>query len=93
MTKTKNKIPKFKSKEEEAAFWDKHSFTDYLDELEPVKVKFAKKLSDGITVRFSKKTLSAIRDEADEKGVGPTTLIRMWVLEHLKNKNTKSLYK
>ena len=37
------KIPKFKSVEEERKFWDTHSVTDFLDELEFVDIKFVKK--------------------------------------------------
>ena len=33
----KSRIPEFVSREEEAEFWDTHDFTDYLDELEPVR--------------------------------------------------------
>ena len=33
----KSRIPEFASREEEAEFWDTHDFTDYLDELEPVR--------------------------------------------------------
>ena len=84
MTKTKkSRIPKFKNIQEEAEFWDTHDTTDYEDEFKPVKVKFAKNLSQGITVRFDKTTLANLRSQARQKGVGPTTLIRMWVLEHL----------
>jgi predicted DNA binding CopG/RHH family protein len=78
------RIPDFKSREEEAAFWDTHDFTDYEDEFKPVKVHFAQNLSEGITIRFDHQTLTALRNRANEKGIGPTTLIRMWVLEHLK---------
>ena len=35
----KSHIPEFASREEEAEFWDIHDFTDYLDELEPVKIR------------------------------------------------------
>jgi len=31
-----SKIPKFKSEEEEAKFWDTHDLTNYLDEFEEV---------------------------------------------------------
>jgi len=31
----KNKIPKFKSDEEIVAFWDRHDFTDYIEDTEP----------------------------------------------------------
>ena len=40
-----SRIPDFASREEEAAFWDTHDFTDYLDELHPVKVTFAAHLA------------------------------------------------
>lgn len=80
---TKNRIPRFSSLREEAEFWDTHDFTDYLDEMKPVEVRFAKSLSEGITVRFDCKTLAKLRGTARAKGIGPTTLIRMWVLERL----------
>lgn len=79
-----SRIPNFTSREEEAQFWDTHDFTDYADEFHPVRVRVAKNLSEGITIRFDHKTLSALRNRASEKGIGPTTLVRMWVLEHLK---------
>lgn len=80
----KNKIPEFKNYEEEAKFWDTHDITDYLDEFRPAKVRFAKNLSDGITVRFDSGTLGLLRAQARESGIGPTTLIRMWVIEKLR---------
>ncbi|MCZ7545112.1 MAG: BrnA antitoxin family protein [Anaerolineae bacterium] len=66
MTKIR-RIPQFKSLEEEAKFWDTHSFADYWDEMKPVKVKFAKGLSEGVTVRFDPKTFST-RETAGERG-------------------------
>jgi hypothetical protein len=82
----KEPIPEFRSREEEAAFWDTHDLADYWDEWTPVKVRFAKNLSEGITVRFDPETMRALRTQAKRKGVGPTTLIRMWVLERLQGK-------
>ena len=52
-------------------------------EFKPVRVRFAKNLSQGITIRLDAETLEKVRAEAHEKGIGPTTLIRMWVLEHV----------
>lgn len=80
----KKPTPKFKTHEEEAKFWDNHSFADYWDDLESAKVKFAKNLSKGITVRLDPKTLDKLRSYAHEKGIGPTTLARMWIIDHLK---------
>lgn len=85
----KRKIPEFKSKKEEAKFWDTHEITDFLEETKQVKVKFAKNLSEGLTIRLDPNTLNCLRKEAREKGIGPTTLIRMWVLEKLKGNNCK----
>lgn len=80
---SKKQIPESKSREEEAEFWDTHSFADYWDEFKPVKVRFAKKLSQGFTIRLDAETIFELRIRAKGKGIGPTTLARMWILEHL----------
>ncbi len=89
MIQKKNKIPEFKSREEEAEFWDIHDFSEFWDEFKPVEVRFAKNLSEGITIRLDPKSLGEVRKEAAQKGIGPTTLIRMWVMEHLQAKHQK----
>ncbi len=78
------RIPDFATKEEEAAWWDTHSITDYLDDLEPVQVRFAKNLSDPIAVRLDPSDRAELTRRAKELGIGPSTLIRMWVRERLK---------
>lgn len=85
MTEKKSSIPTFATLEEEAAFWDSHEIMDFLDELAPVRVRFAKNLSEGITIRFDPGTLEKLRVEAHKKGVGPTTLARMWIMERLRS--------
>jgi predicted DNA binding CopG/RHH family protein len=82
-TKKISRIPEFKNREEEAKFWETHSFSEFADELKPVKVHFAKNLSEGITIRFDQSTLNKIRELAHKKGLGPTTLARMWIMDHL----------
>ena len=81
---TPSRIPEFANIEDEAAFWDTHSTADYEDEFKPVRVRFAKGLSTGVTIRFDPETLRRLRAIAQEQRMGPTTLIRMWVLERLK---------
>ncbi len=44
--KPKEPIPEFKSRQEEAEFWDTHDLADYWDEFKPVKVRFARNLSE-----------------------------------------------
>ena len=80
----KARIPRFASIQEEAEFWDTHDTADFESEFKPVKVRFAKNLSQGITIRLDPETLKTLRAQAHEKGVGPTTLARMWILERLK---------
>ena len=86
---SKERIPEFKSIEEEAAFWDSHDTADFEDEFKPVKVRFAKNLSHGLTIRLDPDTLEKLREEASAKGIGPTTLVRMWVMEHLRGSRSQ----
>ena len=83
---TKSRIPTFKTIEEEAAFWDTHSSEEFADELIQVdNVKFVKASSKkALTVRFDEDTFEELTKEANEKGIGPSTLARMLILEHLR---------
>jgi predicted DNA binding CopG/RHH family protein len=83
LSQTKSRIPRFSSRQEEAEWWDTHELADYQDEFKTVRASFAKNLSEGITIRLDPNTLSELRSQAHRKGVGPTTLARMWILEHL----------
>jgi len=87
-TDTKNHIPTFKTIEEEAAFWDTHSSEEFAEELTPVEnVKFVKAGSKkALTVRFDEETFEELAREAKEKGIGPSTLARMVILEHLRTR-------
>ena len=86
--KTESRIPAFADRREEAEFWDTHDFGDYWDETEPVDVTYSKNLSENLTVRLSPQILKQLRQQADEIGVGPSTLARIWILERLKKTGT-----
>ncbi|MBI2039605.1 hypothetical protein HYT18_00855 [Candidatus Microgenomates bacterium] len=77
------KIPKFKSYEEEADFWDTHSPLDY-GTWKEVKLEFAKPLEHILGVRMDGKTLTQLTKLGSEMGIGPSTLVRMWIMEKLK---------
>jgi hypothetical protein len=78
-------IPEFKSEEEAAAFWDSHSPEDFPDEFEPVKVTYARPLiKRGLTVKLSAETIDKLKELGQEQGIGPTTLVRMWIMERLR---------
>lgn len=79
------KIPVFRTLDEEAKFWDTHSAADYWHQMKPINDSFVRPPSQGITVRFEQRVLSTIRQLATKKGLGATTLIRMWVLERLQS--------
>ena len=83
---TRSRIPTFKTLEEEAAFWDTHSSEEFADELTPVEdVKFVKARSKkALTVRVDEDMFEELSREAREKGIGPSTLARMVILEHLR---------
>lgn len=91
--KTKSRIPKFKTIEEEADFWDTHSTTEFEDEFEEVKdVQFVVsrgRPKKGITVRVDEETLSALASQARAQGIGPSTLVRMWILQRLKEQKLR----
>lgn len=78
-------IPEFHSREEEAAFWDSHDLSDYWGTFKPVRARFSKQLSEGITVRLDPETLSRLRERAHALGIGPTTLARIWIIERLRD--------
>lgn|SRR5574341_64258 len=80
----KSHIPEFADIAEEAEFWDTHDTADYEGEFKAVRVRFSQNLSQGITIRLDPETLDEIQTLAHKKGIGPTTLIRMWVLERLR---------
>lgn len=89
--------PPFKNYEEEAKFWDTH---DPLDFIEPgttpslsqgnknsKSIYIGSKLEESLNIRFSEEDINTIRELADQKGIGPTTLVRMWTKEKLQEQS------
>ena len=71
-------IDKALEKIEQGNAWDE---TD-----EVVRLEVKKPLDKVIPVRLPADKWEQIREEARELGVGPTTLARMWILEHLRQR-------
>lgn len=85
MKQTKKLIPNksvFKDPQKEAKFWEEN-FEKTFKEGKPVNVSFAKNLSETVNIRLDPITLTTVRKEAKAKGLGPTQLIRMWIMEKL----------
>lgn len=85
MKKKKNRIPDFKATEDEAKFWDTHSFSDYWDELEDVDIVFdlKKPRDETLVVRLQKGLKDRLEKVARSKGLNVSTLARMWLMEKL----------
>lgn len=81
--KSKSRIPRFKSLEEEAQFWETHSTTEFEDEFVEVKLKVARPLTHTLAVRLDARTIDRLAKIGRKKGVGVSTLARMWLLERL----------
>ncbi len=80
----KSKIPKFKSYEEEAKFWDTHDTTEFLDELKEVRnIKFPKPRKRLVSMRLDDAMVKSLKAVATTKGIGYLTLMRMWIAERM----------
>ena len=83
-TEAHGRIPAFDNVEEEAAFWDTHDVTDYLDESKPATITVGRELAGRLTVRLGQADREELARRAKAKGVGPSTLARMWLKERLR---------
>ncbi len=72
----------FKTLEEEANFWDTHDAVDVFGKNLKVGFHRAPK-TDTLTIRFESDDIQELRKHASHKGLGPTTLARMWIKEKL----------
>ncbi len=79
-------IPTFKSREEEAEFWQRTGLDQLaLDQLEDAHVQRPDRpLSATFAVRFDPETVEQLRLTARLQGIGPTQLVRHWVIERLR---------
>ena len=89
-TPARGKIPSFHSIEEESAFWDTHDVTDFIEDTAPVAVTTGSELGDRITLRLDRKDRAALDRHARAMGVGPSTLIRIWLKDRLRQEATHS---
>ena len=82
---TTSRIPTFATIEEEAEFWDTHSFSEFEDELEEVTdVRLISLWPDGKLVLWLEPgQAAALRQQAEEQGTYPARLALTWVLERL----------
>ena len=88
-TEAHGSIPAFNSYEEEAEFWDTHDFTDFKQETQAAKAKATTGLSANVQVRFEPDTDHELEAIAREQGLKKATLIRIWVLDRLRQERNR----
>ena len=82
--RTAERVPEFADEQEAAAFWDTHSPLDFPDDFEEVQISIGRSnRKRGLTVKLDEATIDRLTTIAEGKGIGPSTLARMWILEHL----------
>jgi len=75
--------PVFQDRSAEAAYWEKN-FDHAWKSGKPVSVTVAKNLSETINIRLDPDILDEVRQKARKKGLGPTQLARMWIMEKIR---------
>src|SRR5437667_3734531 len=84
--KSRGRIPNFKTIAQEAQFWESHRLTDFADDGDEVSdVTFVERQpKKGMTLRLEPDTQAVLTQIARAKGIGPSTLARMWIIERLR---------
>lgn len=86
---SKKRLPDFSKMtiEEEAEWWDSHDTADYDREFVDEDIVFVpggRKMA--MTVRLEPGLISELSAEAKAKGIGPSTLARMLIIEYLRQR-------
>ena len=84
------KIPKFKTDEEAARFWEIHSFEDYYKDTKDAEIRFIKRPKKTVAIRLDPEDIKSVEVIAERKGLSYTALLRMWIKEYLA-KETKHI--
>lgn len=79
-------IPDFKTDKEAAEFWDAHDLTDFEDKLELADdVEFVRKPeTQTVSIRMDRRLIEQLKALARYKGIGLSSLMRMWIIERLR---------
>jgi hypothetical protein len=82
---SKNPYPTFKNIEEEGDFWDPHSLTEFEDEIEEATDVYfvGGGPTKAMTVRLDRDTFAGLFRQAQELGVAPSSLARLWLSQRV----------
>jgi CopG antitoxin of type II toxin-antitoxin system len=85
--KRPSRIPRFRSIEEEAEFWDTHDSSEFEDEFEevPEETRFVltRPNERWLPLVMEDEIMKALEERARQEQTAPMTLIRRWVVERL----------
>ena len=71
------KLPTFKTQEEEIRFWEKHSISEYWEELEESNDTFERPKLTPVTLKFDPLVLKKLKMLARKRGVSYNAYIRL----------------
>ena len=82
---TKKKLPDMTNwtAREIHEFWKTHSSADYWGETEEVEAEVRRRPRRSVSIKLSDEDIQALKRIAEERGIGYTTLLRMWIKEKL----------
>ena len=74
------RIPDFRTDDEEAEFWATHSPLDFPEQIEQVKTRAGRPSKSVLAIRLEDEHQRQLREIAGHCGIGPTTLARMFIV-------------
>ena len=87
MTMLKKEKPRFKSEEEERAFWASHDSTDYVDWGKATRATFPnlRPSMRSISIRLPQSMLAMLKTLANKKDVPYQSLLKIFLAERIRN--------
>ena len=91
MNMKKNKIPKFKSEDEERSFWASHDSTEYINwsKAKNITLSNLKPSVRNISIRLPEIMISEIKVLANKKDVPYQSLMKVFIAERIKKELNK----
>ena len=90
-TEAQGKIPSFANIEEEAEFWDTHDSTDYLDDVESIRLASQQRRVYRLLVTLSDEEFRVLETHATNQGLSPSDLAQRWISERLRQERRDQL--
>lgn len=92
MKQKKNKLPRFKSEDEEREFWSTHSTVDYIDSFKPVKFDLSKlkPSTKTISIRLPESMIDQLKRLANKRDVPYQSLLKILLGEKIKEESIQA---